>query len=312
MDFKDYYEVLGVNKSATQEEIKKAYRKLAVKYHPDKNPDNKQAEDKFKELSEAYEVLGDKEKRKKYDELGANWRHFESAGGQGSDFDWSQYASGGQGKRAYSAEEFNNMFGGEGGFSDFFENIFGGGHGRGFKQRQSRGHDVTADFHISLEDAFLGGPKILNINGEKIRITLKRGVENGQTLRIKQKGLAGVGGQHRGDLYLTILIDKHPRYERKGHNLHATLPVDLYTAILGGKITINTLHGPVKMTIPKGTQNGKVLRLRNKGMPYKGENKFGDLLLKVEAKIPDHLSEEETALFEKLRQIKNDKHSQYA
>lgn len=310
MDYKDYYKVLGVNKSATQEEIKKAYRKLAVKYHPDKNLGNKEAEKQFKELAEAYEVLKDPEKRKKYDQLGVNWKHFQEAGGRSNDFDWARYTagSGGRGRRTSTFEtEFGDIFGG--GFSDFFESIFGGaGFGHGYSA-SAAGQDVKADLNISLEEAFHGGYKTFSINGEKLRIRLKPGVRDGQTLRLKEKGAPGRRNGPRGDLYITIRIDVHPLFQRKENDLYYELPVDIYTAILGGKINIQTLHGPVKITIPAGTANGKVLRLKGKGMP--AGTAHGDLYVTVNVQVPMHLSEEEISLFKQLRAIHKNRQKNY-
>lgn len=313
MEYKDYYKTLGVDKKASEEDIKKAYRKLAVKYHPDKNPGNKGAETRFKEIAEAYEVLKDPEKRKKYDQLGANWKHYQHAGGDGGGFDWSQYASGPQGQRhTYYEGDINDFFGG-GDFSDFFQTIFGGGFGgkrAGKTGRTHQGQDIHADIRISLEDAFSGGPKILNINGEKIRIKLKPGVQDGQTLRVKGKGVSA--GGPRGDLYLQIHIDPHPRYQRKDDDLYADLPLDIYTAVLGGKVTINTLHRPVNLNIPGGTANGKVLRIKGKGMPSKASHTYGDLYVTVNVLIPTDLSDQETTLFKQLKAMHYSKQKSHA
>lgn len=305
MDYKDYYKILEVDKTASASDIKKAYRKLAVKYHPDKNPGDKAAEDKFKEVGEAYEVLKDPEKRKKYDQLGSNWRHFQDSGGQSSDFDWSRYASGSgpQGYTYYQGDP-GDIFGNTD-FSDFFETIFGGSSratGGRRRQRTPSGHDLHADLHISLEDAFHGGPKIFSINGEKIRIKLKPGVNDGQTLRLKGKGAAAIPNGPKGDLYLKIAVNPHPLYQRKGNDLYHDLALDIYTAILGGKVNVNTLHGPVNITIPAGTANGKVLRIKSKGMP--AGDTYGDLYLTINVQIPAQLTEEERELFKKLRALR--------
>lgn len=313
MDYKDYYNILGVDKSSSQEDIKKAYRKLAVKYHPDKNPDDKAAEDKFKDITEAYEVLGNAEKRKKYDKLGANWKHFQESGQEGGDFDWSRYTAGNQGGgQAYTYYEGNpdDIFG-DTDFSDFFQSIFGS-QGRGFGSRTSgrerpTGQDVNAELNLTLEDAFHGGAKIFTINNEKIRIRLKRGITDGETLRLKGKGLASGLRNVRGDLYLKIRIVPHSRYERKGDDLYCELPMDLYTAILGGKTTVTTLHGLVNINVPAGTQTGKVLRLKGKGMPKKNSDNYGDLYVKINIKIPDKLNLEELEFFKKLQKIHEEK-----
>ncbi|MBL6448861.1 J domain-containing protein [Fulvivirga sp. 29W222] len=304
MEYKDYYKILEVDKTASANDVKKAYRKLAVKYHPDKNPDNKVAEEKFKEIGEAYEVLKDPEKRKKYDQLGSNWRHFQQSGGHDSDFDWSRYASGQQGQGySYYQGDPNDIFGNTD-FSDFFETIFGGSSratGGKRRHRTPAGQDLHADLHISLEDAFHGGPKTFSINSEKIRIKLKPGVNDGQTLRLKGKGASIVPNGPRGDLYLKIIINPHPLYQRKGNDLYHDLAVDIYTAILGGKATVRTLHGAVNITIPAGTANGKVLRIKSKGMPT-GKT-YGDLYLTINVQIPTQLSEEEQDLFKRLRDM---------
>ncbi len=316
MDYKDYYKILGVNKSASQDEIKKAYRKLAVKYHPDKNPDNKKAEEKFKEISEAYEVLKDPEKRKKYDELGANWKYYEQQGASGGGYGGSPF-----GGRGGTRVEFDgDMFGG--GFSDFFKSFFGGSAGytsygpgagagrRGDGSYAFKGQDQEAQMSISLEDAYQGVTKLVNVNGNQLRLKIKAGIKDGQTLRLKGKGAPGMNGAPAGDLYLKIQLNTHPDFERKEDDLYTDLPVDLYTAVLGGKTTIKTLKGEVTITLPKGTENGKVLRLKDLGMPhYQHDNRFGNLYAKVNISIPKDLSEEEVELFKKLRQLHQKKYS---
>lgn len=306
MDFKDYYKILGVTKTATADEIKKAYRKLAVRYHPDKNPNDKAAEDKFKEINEANEVLGDPEKRKKYDELGENWKYHQQHGGQkgAQDFDWSKWSQQGQsGQHQYSGGQFH-----EGDFSDFFENIFGGSFSGG-KQRQARtykGQDFTAETQISLEEAYLGTVRQLELDGQKLKLTLKPGIKDGQVLRLKGKGSKGMNGGPDGDLYLTILVAEHPQFKRKENDIYCDISVDLYTAILGGQAVIRTLKNPIKLTISKETENGKVLRLKGMGMPkYGSENEYGDLYAKVNVKLPKNLSQKETELFKELSNIKN-------
>ena len=307
MDYKDYYTILGVSKSAAQAEIKKAYRGLAKKYHPDKNKDDKTAENKFKEISEAYEVLGDPEKRKQYDELGANWKQYQQAGGQ-QRHHRGQPGGGFQGFGGDPAD----MFGG-GGFSDFFQQFFTGGGGGGFgghsgNARAMKGQDYEAEMEISLQEAFSGTSRLLNLERQQLRISTKPGVQDGQVLRIKGKGAPSMGGGPNGDLYIKVLVSKHPHLERKGNDLFITLPINMYTALLGGEAQVNTLSGQLKLQIPEGTQNGKSLRLRGKGMPLYGKpDQYGDLYVKIEVTLPTNLSDEEKNLIRKLRDIRQAK-----
>lgn len=304
MEYKDYYKMLGVEKSASQADIKKAYRALAKKYHPDKNKGDKAAENKFKDISEAYEVLGDKDKRAQYDQLGANWRQFQQGGGPSG----GRYQSYGGG---FSQQDINDMFGGGGGgggFSDFFEQFFGGGGGfgqaAGGRTRAHKGQDYQAEMEISLEEAYSGTSRLINTDQQQLRITTKPGVADGQTLRIKGKGGPAAGGGQSGDLYIKVLIRPHPRFERKGDDLHTDLNLDMYTAILGGETHVNTMSGTIKLKIPAGTQNGKTLRLRGKGMPHYGKpDQHGDLYVKINVMLPTHLSSEERSLLEKLRDM---------
>ncbi|MBS1519058.1 MAG: DnaJ domain-containing protein [Bacteroidetes bacterium] len=312
MDYKDYYKILGVNKNATQDEIKKAYRKLAVKYHPDKNKGKKEAEEKFKEINEANEVLGDKDKRKKYDELGENWKYYQQSGGQ-QDFDWSQYANQGSGYTQYTyGNDFGDSFSGTG-FSDFFETLFGGG---GFgSSRQSergsarkanlRGEDLSAEMSITLEDAFKGSEKLFDLNGQSIKLRIKPGIASGQTLRLSGKGGAGIRGGNPGDLLLKIHVLQDPLYERKGDDLYTDIRVDLYTAVLGGKASLKTFKGTININIPKEAQSGKVLRLQGLGMPKYGKtNESGDLYAKIIVETPVNLSEKELKLFRELAELR--------
>ncbi len=307
MIYKDYYKYLGVGKTATPGEIKKAYRALANKYHPDKTKGDKAAEEKFKDINEANEVLSDPVKRKKYDQFGADWKHYEEAGAQPGGFDWSKYASGrgGQTHRT-SMHDSDAMFTGEG-VDDLFEILFGQRSG----QRQGRrgvvikGEDLETETTLLLEEAYHGTTRLIQLNGQTIKVTIKPGVADRQMLRIAGKGGSGLSGGSNGDLYLTIKIAPHPEFHRKGNDLHRDLPVELYTAVLGGKTQIETLKGKVTVNIPKGTPNGKELRFRGLGMPvYAKKNEFGNLLVKVDIVLPEHLSEEEIDLFRKLAALR--------
>lgn len=306
MDFKDYYKILGVDKNASADEIKKAYRKLALKHHPDKNPNNKAAEEKFKEINEANEVLSDPEKKKKYDELGENYNRYQQQGRPDDSFDWSKWTSGNQG--GYSSFSGGQPFGGEGEFSSFFESLFGGG--RGFNPRRSnvksKGQDYRAEMEVPLEDAYRGTTGRIEVNGKTLEMKIKPGIRNGQVLRIKERGGPGRNGGPKGDIYLTVIIPPHPHFERKEDDLYCNIPVDLYTAVLGGKQLIITLKGNIRIDIPAGTENGKVLRLKGLGMPRFGKtNEFGDLYAKVSIMLPKNLTEKEIALFKELQKLQN-------
>jgi curved DNA-binding protein len=309
MEYKDYYKTLGIDKKASDADIKKAYRKLAVQYHPDKNPGNKEAEEKFKLINEANEVLGDPEKRKKYDELGEDWNKYQQSGqGQpGGGFDWSSF--GGQG-RTYQGDA-NDMFGeGGNGFSDFFETFFGRSTGRKSGQRTQtnfKGQDYEAEMEITLEEAYKGTSRIIQVHNERLRITVKPGAYDGQLLRVKGKGATGSNDQHRGDLYVRTRLKPHSIYTRKGDDLYANQSIDLYTAVLGNDVLVNTLTTTVKVKIPAGTQNGKTIRIKGKGMPvYNTTDKFGDLYLQLQVVIPDKLSKEEKQLFEQLKKLQHE------
>jgi curved DNA-binding protein len=307
MTYKDYYKVLGVSKTATPEEIKKAYRKLALKYHPDKTRGDKAAEEKFKDINEANEVLSDLEKRKKYDQFGEDWKQYQEAGAQPGGFDWSKYAGGRGGRtQQMSREEFDSMFADEG-VGDLFELLFGqrGGQRRGRRSVAINGEDLNAATTVSLEEAYSGSTRLIRLDGQTIKVTIKPGITDGQVLRIAGKGEPGIGGGSSGDLYLTIRIMTHPEFLRTGNDLYIDLPVELYAAVLGGKAQVKTLKGTVKVDIPKETPNGKVLRLRGLGMPIYGrKNEFGNLFVKVVIQIPEHLSEHEIDLFRKLAALR--------
>lgn len=314
MNYRDYYQILGVSKNATQEEIKKAYRKLAVKYHPDKNQGDKQAEERFKEISEAYEVLGDSKKRQKYDKLGANWKQYENAGTGRHQYS-QQYGGAPGGESYYYEGDLGDLFGDTGsdsGFSDFFNAFFGTGGRRrtGFGSREQafKGDDLRAELEISLSEAWHGTSRILDTGKEKLRINIKPGVYNGQELRIRGKGTPGMNGGPKGDIYVTIKVIPDSVYQVDGNDMTRLVDVDLYTAVLGGKIEIDTLAGRLNVPVPRGTQNGHKLRLKGKGMPVYGKpGSFGDLYIQLNVKVPDNLSNEEIQLFERLREMKHNK-----
>jgi curved DNA-binding protein len=308
MTYKDYYKILGVGTTATPEEIKKAYRKLAFKHHPDKTKGDKAAEEKFKEINEANEVLSDPEKRKKYDQFGAEWKHYEEAGAQPGGFDWSKYAAGqgGQAQRM-SREEFDATFADEG-VGDLFELLFGQHRGqrRGGRSAAVKGENLEAETTLSLEEAYHGATRIIQLHGQTIRVTIKPGIADMQVLRVAGKGGAGRNGGANGDLYLTIRIAPHPVFHREGGDLHRHSSVDLYTAVLGGKTEVKSLKGTVKVDIPKETLNGTELRLVGLGMPVYGKkNEFGNLFVKFDIRIPEHLSEQEIELFRKLATLRD-------
>ncbi len=300
MDYKDYYKVLGVDKKASQDEIKKAYRVLAVKHHPDKNPDNKVAEEQFKLANEANEVLGNPEKRKKYDELGENWQQYEKQGNRqgGNPF------SGNQGGQYRYEADGNDPFGGQSDFSDFFEQFFSGGARSNTGRTQNRkGGDYETEMEITLEEAFQGTSRTIQVDSEKLRITTKPGSYSDQRLRIKNKGGKGSNEDNRGDLFVIIKVKNHPEFVRKGDDLYYSQSIDLYTAVLGGEIVVNTLSGQVKIKIAEGTQNGKSIRLKGKGMPiYDKKDVFGDFYLEIKVQIPDKLTDKQRELFEQLKE----------
>jgi len=320
MEYRDYYKILGVDKKASQDEIKKAYRKLAVKYHPDKNPNNDVAEDKFKEISEAHEVLSDPEKRKQYDELGANWKQYQNAG-----FDPARGRSGSRAGGPFGGGQYHyefqgdpsEFFGSGSGFSDFFEAFFGGS-GRRARQRTRQGFgqefgggsgfdfgappsDLAGEVSISLQEAYDGTERIIDLGGEKIRVKIKPGAYDGLKLRVKGKGQKGASGKP-GNLYLTVKVQPNQVYKRKGDDLYMDVPLDLFTALLGGKKEILTLSGKLKISIPEGTQNGKQLRLKGKGMPVYAGSGHGDLYVKLNLRLPEHLTPGQKELVRKLKE----------
>lgn len=313
MAYIDYYKILGVDKNASQDDVKKAFRKLARKYHPDLNPNDPSAKDKFQEINEANEVLSDPEKRKKYDEYGEHWKHadeFEAqkkarqhAGAGGGGFS----GFGGDGGSYWYSSDGEGFSGGDaGGFSDFFESMFGhrGGGGRGGSG--FRGQDFNAELHLSLCDAAQTHKQVLNVNGKQVRITIPAGVADGQVIKLKGYGGEGVNGGPAGDLYITFRIAEDPVFKRLGDDLYVDVEVDLYTAVLGGEKVVDTLEGKVKLKIKPETQNGTKVRLKGKGFPiYKKEGQFGDLIVTYSVKIPTSLTDRQKELFRELQQSMN-------
>jgi DnaJ-class molecular chaperone len=327
MDFKDYYSSLGVAKTASQKEIKAAYRKLARKHHPDVNQGDKTAEGRFKEINEAYEVLGDPEKRKKYDELGANWRQYEQAGAAGGPgFDprqgggWNVDFGGPGGARTMTQEEMNEMFGGGHPFSDFFETFFGGGagrqagsseaRGRGGRVRARPGRDVEQEIDLSLEDAYHGAMRRFSIQHDgaarNVDVRIPAGVGDGSRVRVAAEGERGTGGGKAGDLYLRIRLMPNAQFERKGRDLYTRVAIPLTTAVLGGEADVKTIAGKsLRLKIPPTTQNAQVFRLKGHGMPVTGKSdETGDLYATVDVQLPRELSDAERKHFEALRKLK--------
>lgn len=305
MDYKDYYQILGVDKKATQDEIKKAYRKLALQYHPDKNKDNKAAEEKFKLISEANGVLSDPEKRKKYDELGENWQQFEHAQQQGG----NPFGGRAGNQQYYYEGDINDLFGNAGestGYSDFFEQFFGRGAGGGKGQRRTshvKGNDYETEMEITLEEAYRGTSRVIQLENEKLRISIKPGAYDGQLLRIKGKGGKGSTPEHHGDLFVRVRQKPHHLFTRRGDDLHNTHSIDLYTAVLGGETVVPTLMGKVKVQIAAGTQSGKTIRIKGKGMPLSNKpDSHGDLYVQLKVLIPEKLTDKQRELFEQIKQ----------
>ena len=304
MEYIDYYKVLGISQDADTEAVKKAYRKMARKSHPDVNPGNKEAEKKFKQANEAYQVLSDPEKRKKYDKYGKDWEHaeaFEQARQQ------QGQRSGGSGRAYTYTEGFENA----GEFSDFFRSMFGdeagfGGFSRGRRRTMAfRGEDYKAELRLNLRDVYQEQKQVLTVNGKKIRLTIPAGVEDGQTIRIKGQGGPGRNGGEKGDLYLTFRIADDPDFQRIGSDLYTTVEMGLYTAILGGKLEVPTLDGKASITVPPESENGKKIRLKGKGMPvYKKKGQYGGLYITLQVQLPKNLSEKERELFLQLAELR--------
>ena len=293
MEFVDYYSILGIDKKATDDEIKKAYRKLARKLHPDLNPNDKEANKKFQQVNEANEVLSDPEKRKKYDQYGKDWQHADQFEQQRQ----QQRSSQGTGRQQFSDE-------GEGDFSSFFESLFGGSGGRS-RQTKFRGQDYNSELQLNLTDALETHKQTITVDGKTIRVTIPAGIENGQKLKLKGHGEPGVNGGPAGDLYITFNIANHPAFKRSGNDLYTHATIDLYTALLGGETTIDTLTGKVKLKVSPETQHGTKIRLKGKGFPvYKKEGEFGDLYVTYDVKLPTNLTDQQKTLFTELSKLK--------
>lgn len=303
MDFIDYYKVLNINKSATAADIKKAYRKLARKLHPDLNPNDKEAAKKFQQINEANEVLSDPEKRKKYDQYGKDWKHGDAYQQARQSQQGGAYQAGGNPFGGYSGSA---DFGGDD-FSDFFASMFGGQpgqRGRSRAQAQYRGQDYKSELHVSLRSAAETQKQTISVNGKTIRITVPAGIANGQEVRLKGQGGPGANNGPNGDLFITFVIAEDPEFKRIGDNLYLNHEIDLSTAVLGGDVTVSTLDGKVKLRVKEGTQNGMQVRLKGKGFPlYKKEGKYGDLLITYSVKIPTDLTEKQKEAFKKFAEL---------
>ncbi len=314
MEYKDYYKVLGVDKKAKDKEIKRAFRRLARQCHPDVNPDDPQAEERFKEINEAYEVLGDSDKRQKYDQLGSDWQRWQTTGGRPGDFDWSRWATGAAGNGVHvrygTPDDLEDLFGGGSPFSDFFSQVFGGmggarGRGTGgyqYQVRPQRGQDLEQPIEISLEEACRGTSRVLDKAGQRFEVKIPAGARTGTRVRMRGQGGAGGAGGPAGDLYLRVSVRPDPRFERTGDDLHTIVGVDLYTLVLGGEVRVPTITGDVVLTVPAGTHNGRTFRLRGKGMPrLRHPAEHGDLFAKLEVRLPTELTSRQKELFEELR-----------
>jgi curved DNA-binding protein len=294
MAYTDYYKILGLSKSATEEDIKKAYRKLARKLHPDLNPNDKDAHKKFQQINEANEVLSDPEKRKKYDQYGEDWQHAEQ-------FERAAQSEGQAGRRRHTQQDdaFSDLGGGE--YSDFFEQMFGSGR----RSAKFRGQDYQAELRLSLRDASKTHMQTLTVNEKNIRITIPAGVEDGQVIRLRDHGAPGVNGGPNGDLYITFRVEPDPVFKRAGNDIYITVDLDLYIAVLGGEVMVDTLDGKIKLKVNPGTQNGTKARLKGKGFPvYKQAGHFGDFFVTYHVLIPQNLTPRQKELFTELSKLK--------
>lgn len=318
MEYKDYYKTLGVDRNAEEKEIKKAYRKMARQYHPDVNPGDKAAEEHFKDINEAYEVLSDPEKRRKYDQLGSSWQQWQRTGRDPGGFDWSQWFSraqpGGGGVRVEYGDlgDLEDLLG-RGGFSDFFQSIFGGmgaprtGWTQAQQARPRRGQDYTQPVEITLEEAFQGTTRMIQKDGRRLEVKIPPGVMTGSKVRVAGEGGPGLTGGTSGDLYLEVNVLPHSVFEREGDDLHCEVPVNLYTVVLGGEVKVPTLSGDVILAIPPETQGDKTFRLRGKGMPnLHNPKKRGDLYARLRVQVPQKLTQREKELFRELASLRPD------
>ena len=299
MDYKDYYKILGVERKASEEEIRKAYRELAKQHHPDRNPDNKQAEERFKEINEAYQVLSDPQKRSVYDRVGSDYSNWQRRGAPG-DFNWNDYGGGFPGGARVNYEDLEEMFGGAGagggGFSDFFRTIFGMREEQAARAR-SQGYQQALD--ITMEEAYKGTTRVLQNNGKQKQVRIPAGVRTGSKVRV-----AG-GGPNGTDLYLIIDVKEDSRFERRGNDLHTTATVNVFTAILGGEAEVETLDGRIKLNVPAGTQPEQVFRLAGRGMPnVKNPDQKGDLYVRLKVQIPKYLSAKQRELLDEASRLK--------
>jgi curved DNA-binding protein len=294
MDYKDYYKTLGVDRKAGDDDIRKAYRKLAKQYHPDYNPKDKQAEERFKEINEAYEVLSDSKKRSHYDRLGSDYSQWQRRGGTPGDFNWDTYGGAPGGRVSY--DDLNEMFGG-GGFSDFFQTIFGMGGSASRTRAQSQGYQQ--ELEVTLEEAYKGTTRLLQTDGKKKQVRIPAGVRTGSKVRVANSAPNGL------DLYLIVDVKEDSRFERRGNDLHTTATASIFTAILGGEADVETLEGKIKLNIPAGTQPEQVFRLAGRGMPHvKNPKDKGDLFVRVKVQIPKYLSAKQRELLEEASKIK--------
>lgn len=310
MEYKDYYKILGVDRKADEDQIKRAYRKLAMKHHPDRNPDDKQAEEKFKDLNEAYQVLSDPEKRARYDQLGESYTRYQQRGGTPGGFNWEdwfvQQPGGGRGNVRVEMGDLEDILGG--GFSDFFRNIFGGEYQTagpaGMRREQQRARQpqpaYQSEAQITLQEAFQGTSKLIDVNGRRLEVKIPPGARTGTKVRVADAVSSGLQGE-KSDLYLVIRVADDPRFERKGDDLYTDASIDLYQAVLGGEVTVPTLGGNIVLTVPAGTQPGQTFRLSGRGMPrLRNPDSRGDLFVRAKVKIPRNLSDQQRDLFRQL------------